>query len=44
MEIEAIVGAVVELGERLGVPMPHTQSVYAATKLLDRISRGVNAK
>jgi 2-dehydropantoate 2-reductase len=34
MELEAIVGAVVELGERLNVPMPHTRSVYACTKLL----------
>jgi 2-dehydropantoate 2-reductase len=36
LELEAIVGAVVELGERLGVPMPHTRSVYACTKLLER--------
>ena len=35
MELEAVVGAVVELGERLGVPMPATRSVYACTKLLD---------
>ncbi len=35
MEIEAVVGAVVELGDRLGVPMPATQAVYACTKLLD---------
>lgn len=41
MEIEAIAGAVVELGERLGVPMPHTRSTYAATRLLDQVSRGV---
>jgi 2-dehydropantoate 2-reductase len=34
LELEAIVGAVVELGERIGVPMPHTRSVYACTKLL----------
>jgi 2-dehydropantoate 2-reductase len=34
MELEAIVGAVVELGERLGVAMPATRSVYASTKLL----------
>lgn len=40
MELEAICGSVVELGERLGMPMPHTRTVYAATKLLDRISRG----
>jgi 2-dehydropantoate 2-reductase len=34
LELEAIVGAVVELGDRLGVPMPYTQAVYACTKLL----------
>lgn len=39
MEIEAIVGAVVELGERLNVPMPYTRTVYASARLLDQISR-----
>ncbi len=34
MEIEAVVGAVVELGERLGVPMPATRSIYGCAKLL----------
>jgi len=34
MEIEAVVGAVVELGERLGVPMPSTSAVYACVKFL----------
>ncbi|HXW89148.1 MAG TPA: 2-dehydropantoate 2-reductase [Terriglobales bacterium] len=34
LELEAIVGAVVELGQRIGIPMPHTQTVYSATKLL----------
>lgn len=34
MEIEALVGAVVELGERLGVPMTHTRTVYSCAKLL----------
>ena len=34
IELEAVVGAVVELGERLDVPMPHTRTVYACTKLL----------
>jgi len=34
LELEAVVGAVVELGERLGVPMPHSRAVYACTKLL----------
>jgi 2-dehydropantoate 2-reductase len=37
MELEAVVGAVVELGERLGVPMPHTRTVYACTRLLGAI-------
>jgi len=35
MELEAVVGAVVELGERLDVPMPSTRAVYACAKLLD---------
>jgi 2-dehydropantoate 2-reductase len=34
MELEAIVGAVVELGERLNLPMPHTRTVYACARLL----------
>ena len=36
MELEAIVGAVVELGDRLGVAMPVTRTVYACAKLLDQ--------
>ena len=44
MELEAVVGAVVELGDRLGVPMPHTRSVYTCARLLDSISRGGNSK
>jgi 2-dehydropantoate 2-reductase len=35
MEIEAVVGAVVELGERLGVAMPATRAVYACARMLD---------
>lgn len=35
MELEAIVGAVVELADRLGVPVPATRTVYAAAKLMD---------
>jgi 2-dehydropantoate 2-reductase len=34
MEIEAVVGAVLELGDRLGLPMPATRSVYGCVKLL----------
>ncbi len=35
MELEAVVGAVVELGESLGVAMPATRAVYACAKMLD---------
>jgi 2-dehydropantoate 2-reductase len=35
MELEAVVGAVVELGERLGVDTPTTRAVYACVKFLD---------
>jgi len=35
MEIEAVVGAVIELGERFGVAMPATRAVYACAKFLD---------
>ncbi len=34
LELEAIVGSVVELGEKLGIAMPHTRTVYACTRLL----------
>ena len=34
MELEALVGSVVELGERLGLQMPYTLTVYACAKLL----------
>jgi 2-dehydropantoate 2-reductase len=36
MELEAVVGAVLEIGERFGVPMPHTRTVYACAKLLEK--------
>ena len=39
MELDAIVGAVVELGDRLGVPMPATRTVYACAKMLDEKRR-----
>jgi 2-dehydropantoate 2-reductase len=35
MELEAVVGAVVELGDRLGVPMPATRAMYACARFLD---------
>jgi len=43
LEIEAIVGAVVELGERLGVAMPATRTVYACAKMLDEQTRSAKA-
>lgn len=39
-ELDAIVGAVVELADRLGIPVPHTKTVYACAKILEtRVSR-----
>jgi len=35
MELEAVVGAVVELADRLGVPIPTTRTVYACAKMLE---------
>ncbi len=34
LELEPIVGAVAELGQRLGLSMPYTKTVYACVKLL----------
>jgi 2-dehydropantoate 2-reductase len=34
LELEALVGSVVELGERVGLAMPYTRTVYSCTKLL----------
>jgi 2-dehydropantoate 2-reductase len=44
LELEAVVGAVVELGDRLGIPMPHTKTVYACTKLLAASRRSSTPK
>jgi 2-dehydropantoate 2-reductase len=38
MELEPVVGAVVELAERLGISMSHTRTVYACTKLLEALN------
>ncbi|MBV9086057.1 MAG: 2-dehydropantoate 2-reductase [Acidobacteriaceae bacterium] len=40
MELEAIVGAVVELGERMNIPMPSTRAVYACAQLLAKTVLG----
>ena len=39
LELEPIVGATVELGERLGVAMPATRAVYACARMLDEKRR-----
>ncbi len=39
LEIEALVGAVAELGRRTGQPTPHIDAVYACVSLLDRTVR-----
>ncbi len=39
LELDAIVGAALELGDRLGMPMPHTRAVYACAKLLEKQRR-----
>jgi 2-dehydropantoate 2-reductase len=39
-ELEAILGAVIELGGKLNVDMPHTATIYACTKLLSQGARG----
>jgi len=35
MELDAVVGAVIELGDRLGISMPATRAVYACAALLN---------
>jgi 2-dehydropantoate 2-reductase len=39
LELEPVVGAVVELGSRLGVDMPLTRTIYSCTKLLESVNR-----
>jgi 2-dehydropantoate 2-reductase len=34
MEIDALTGSVVELGDRFGIPVPHLRTLYSAVKLL----------
>lgn len=44
LELDAVMGAVVELGEKLGFEMPHTRSIYACAKLLDQECRARKPK
>src|SRR5437660_9654254 len=39
-ELEAIVGAVVELGDKMGLALPCTRTVYACVKLLTETTKG----
>jgi len=39
LEIDCMSGAVIELADRLGIPVPHTRAVHACTKLLDLVSQ-----
>ena len=40
MEIDALTGSVVELGDRLGIPVPHLRTLYSSVKLLEKTSIG----
>jgi 2-dehydropantoate 2-reductase len=44
MELEALVGAVVELGERVGLPMTVTRTIYRCAKLLAQSHASPQAK
>ncbi len=44
MELEALVGSVVELGERVGLPMTCTRTVYNCTRLLAEVALRDRAK
>jgi 2-dehydropantoate 2-reductase len=37
LELEAVVGAVLELGERMNLPMTHTRVVYSCARLLSEL-------
>ena len=37
MELESVVGVVIELGGKLGLPMPHTRTLYSCTRLLSQV-------
>ena len=42
LEVEALVGAILEMGRLTGVPTPVIETVYALTKLLDHTTRAVS--
>jgi 2-dehydropantoate 2-reductase len=44
LELEALVGSVVELGRITGIPTPTIEAVYAATSLLGRSLAGQHGR
>jgi 2-dehydropantoate 2-reductase len=44
LELDAIVGSVVEMGKLVGLPTPHIDSLYACAKLLDKTLQEQNAR
>jgi len=40
LELDTIIGSVIELGKLVGVPTPHIDTVFALTKLLDKTLTG----
>jgi 2-dehydropantoate 2-reductase len=42
LEIDCMTGAVIELADRLGIPVPHTRTVHACVKLLDALRRAAS--
>jgi 2-dehydropantoate 2-reductase len=43
LELDCMSGAVIELGDRLGVAVPHVRTAHACAKLLDAVSRSRSA-
>jgi 2-dehydropantoate 2-reductase len=41
LELACMTGAVVEIAGRLGVPVPHVETVHACANVLDRLRQGV---
>jgi len=39
LELEAVAGALLEIGEKMAIPMPHTRAVYASTKLMAAVRK-----
>ncbi len=37
MELDSVVGVVIELGEKLGLAMPHTRTLYSCARLLEQV-------